>query len=62
MFVCMCPFPSILNFFRLHLNVLVRTSGGTRAPGWESLSYWIGGFDRLIPGLDPLKAANAPCW
>jgi hypothetical protein len=32
-------FPLLYNFFRLTLNVLVRTPKGTRNPGWESLLY-----------------------
>jgi len=32
-------FPPLFNFFRVRLNVLVRAPGGTRIPGWESLSY-----------------------
>ena len=32
------PFSAIIQFFRVPLNVLVRTPGGTRTPGWESLS------------------------
>ena len=31
------PFPAIIQIFRLPLNILVRTPGGTRTPGWESL-------------------------
>jgi len=37
----MCLFPPLFNFFRLPLNVLVRTPDGTRTPGWESLLYRI---------------------
>jgi len=34
----MCvPFWAIIPFFRVPLNVLVPTPGGTRTPGWESL-------------------------
>jgi len=31
------PFPAIIQFFRVPLNVLVRTPGSERTPGWESL-------------------------
>jgi len=40
----MCLFPPLFNFFRSPVNVLVRNSGGTRTPGWESLHYTIGRF------------------
>jgi hypothetical protein len=36
------PFSAVIQFFfRVTLNVLVRTPGGTRTPGWESLIYSI---------------------
>jgi hypothetical protein len=31
------PFPAIIQFFRVPLNVLIRSSGGTSTQGWESL-------------------------
>lgn len=36
-YICMCLFPLSLNYFRVSLNVLVGTPGGTLTPGWESL-------------------------
>ena len=33
------PFSPLFNFFRVPLNILVRTPGGTRTPSWESLPY-----------------------
>jgi hypothetical protein len=41
---------AIIQFFRLPLNVLVPTPGGTRTPGWESLDYTIEkkGFDSCL--------------
>jgi hypothetical protein len=37
LYVNYVPFSAIFNFFRVPLNVLVRTPGGTHTPGWESL-------------------------
>ena len=39
-YVCMyvCVFFRHYSFFRVPLNGLVRTPGGTRTPGWESLT------------------------
>jgi hypothetical protein len=39
MYVCMyVSFSTIIHFFRVPLNVLVRTPGGPRTQGWESLT------------------------
>jgi hypothetical protein len=32
-----CLFPPLFNFFRVSLNVLVHTPGGTHTPAWKSL-------------------------
>jgi len=34
MYVCMCLFPPLFNFFRVPLNVLVRALGSTRTARW----------------------------
>jgi len=35
--MCVWAFSAIIQFLRVPLNVLVRTLGGTRTPGLESL-------------------------
>ena len=45
------PFSAIIQFFRVPLNVLVRTPGGTRIPGWKSLLHSFLRMSRLLVNL-----------